>query len=77
MNIAMRAQISSRTGSFLSTKFSKSINAMRAHAKRRKEVRSLRTLDDRILRDMGFDRSEIISIVHTDQHERRVQHARD
>jgi uncharacterized protein YjiS (DUF1127 family) len=77
MNIALTAQTYSRTGAFLGAAFAKRISEMRERSKQKQQARSLRSLDDRTLRDMGVDRSEIISIVYADPDERRINYARN
>jgi uncharacterized protein YjiS (DUF1127 family) len=77
MNIALTAETYSRTGAFLGAAFAKHISEMRERSKQKQQARSLRSLDDRTLRDMGVDRSEIFSIVYADPDERRINYARN
>ena len=77
MKIALSAQTSSQAGSFLSSAISRRIGEMRERKMQKQQARNLRSLDDRTLRDMGLNRSEIISIVYADQEGRRIHYVRD
>ena len=45
--------------------------AVRKHAEHRRAERALRAMEPRMLKDIGIDRSEIMSIVYTGKLDRR------
>ncbi len=44
---------------------------MRRHAARKRAERDLREMNPRMLKDIGIDRSEIMSVVYTGKRDRR------
>ena len=75
MNFALSAPTSSRSGSFRGATFTEHFRALRRRAQNKRDANSLRALDERTLRDMGIDRSEILSVVYADARERRTRYA--
>jgi uncharacterized protein YjiS (DUF1127 family) len=49
-------------------------NAAGKHIGRRRAERALREMDPRLLKDIGIDRNEIMSVVYTGSVERRQSH---
>ena len=77
MTFAITAPTSSRSGSFKGATFTEYFKTLRARTHNKRNARSLRALDERTLRDMGINRSEILSVVYTNSSERRIQYACD
>ena len=75
MSAATITSVFTRSGQTFRAALERGYEAYCRNAERKKSVSALRELDDRVLRDMGFDRSEIISVVHTDPKERRIDYA--
>ena len=73
---ATAARFRSRSGSNIGAQFISQLTNMRKRMKDKRDARALRALDNRTLRDMGINRSEIISVVYADHDERRINHAR-
>ena len=64
-----------RSGKSFRAAFERGYEAYCRNAERKKAVCALSELDDRVLRDMGFDLSEIISVTHANPDERRIHYA--
>lgn len=64
-----------RSGRSFRTAFERGYEAYCRNAERKKAVFTLRELDDRALRDMGIDLSEIISVTHANSDEWRTHYA--
>ena len=77
MNIEMTSRLLNRSRFEAGATVANYINSLRNRMKDKRDARALRSLDPRTLRDMGIDRSEIISVIYSDNTERRISHARN
>lgn len=67
------------TGTFglsIFSRFSEWAEVIRQRRERKRSIAAMRSVDPRILKDIGIDRSEITSIIHSAPHGGRLTHDR-